>query len=102
MTASKIDNFQKNNCNIFHYCSNVIYCGYSLELCLFVLLRLNISVNKFSVMSGWSNGFQVITSTYRGVNVSLLKDFIRTAFNHIMINLFFKIAAKLLYELPAQ
>ena len=40
----------------------------------FVLLRLNVPVNNFSVMSGRSHHFLGITSTFLGVNVSLLKD----------------------------
>ena len=39
-----------------------------------VLLRLNVPVNIFSVMSGRSHRFLGITSTFRGVNMSLLKD----------------------------
>ena len=39
-----------------------------------VLLRLNAPVNNFSVMSGRSHSFLGITSTFQGVNVSLLKD----------------------------
>ena len=35
---------------------------------------LNIPVNNFSVMSGRSHRFLSITSTFQGVNVSLLKD----------------------------
>ena len=31
---------------------------------------LNVPVNNFSVMSGWSNRFLGITSTFQGVNVS--------------------------------
>ena len=44
----------------------------ALFLVLFVLM-LNIPVNNFSVMSGRSHRFLGITSTFRGVNVSLLK-----------------------------
>ena len=44
-----------------------------LFVCLFVLM-LNVQVNNFSVMSGRSHRFLGITSTFRGVNVSLLKD----------------------------
>ena len=40
-----------------------------------VLLRLNVPVNNFSVMSGRSHRFLGITSTFRGVNVSSFKDF---------------------------
>ena len=39
-----------------------------------VLLRLNVPINNFSVMLGWSRRFLRITVTFRGVNVSLLKD----------------------------
>ena len=39
-----------------------------------VLLRLYIPVNNFSVMLGRSHRFLGFTSTFRGVNVSLLKD----------------------------
>ena len=39
-----------------------------------VLLRLNIPVNIFSVRSRWSRRFLGITSSFQGVNVSLLKD----------------------------
>ena len=39
-----------------------------------VLLRLNIAVNDFSIMSGWSHCFLGSTTTFWGVNVSLLKD----------------------------
>ena len=42
-------------------------------VCLFVLM-LNVQVNKFSVMSGRSHRFLGITSTFRGVIVSLFKD----------------------------
>ena len=38
------------------------------------LLWLNVPVNDFSVMPGWSHRFLGITSTFRGVNVSLLKE----------------------------
>ena len=38
------------------------------------LLRLNVPVNNFSVMSGRSHRFLGISSTFRGVNESLLKD----------------------------
>ena len=41
--------------------------------CLFVLM-LNVPVNNAPVMSGQSHRFLGITSTFRGVNVSLLKD----------------------------
>ena len=34
------------------------------------LLRLNVQVNNFSVMSGWSHRFLGITSTFWEVNVS--------------------------------
>ena len=34
---------------------------------------LNVPVNNFSVMLGWSHRFLGITSTFRGVNVPLLK-----------------------------
>ena len=40
---------------------------------LFVLM-LNVPVNNFSAMSGRSHRFMGITSIFRGVNVSLLKD----------------------------
>ena len=40
-----------------------------------VLLRLNVPVNNFSVMSGQSHRFLGSTSTFRGINVSLLKVF---------------------------
>ena len=40
---------------------------------LFVLM-LNAPVNNVSVMSGQSHRFLGITTTFRGVNVSLLKD----------------------------
>ena len=46
---------------------------YKFLVCLFVLM-LNVLVNNFSVMSGRSHRFLCITSTFRGVNVSLLKD----------------------------
>ena len=39
-----------------------------------LVLMLNIPVNNFSAMSGRSHRFLGITSTFRGVNVSLLKD----------------------------
>ena len=39
-----------------------------------VVLRLKVPVNNFSVMSGRSHRFLGILSTFRGVNVSLLKD----------------------------
>ena len=39
-----------------------------------VFLRLNVPVNNFSFMSGRSHRFLGITSTFLGVNVSLLKD----------------------------
>ena len=45
-----------------------------LKIICLVLLRLNVPVNNFSVMLGRSHGFLGITSTFRGVNVSLLKD----------------------------
>ena len=38
------------------------------------LLWLNVPVNNFSVMSGRSQRFPGITSTFPGVNVSLLKE----------------------------
>ena len=38
--------------------------GYETFLSLFVL-RLNVPVNNFSVMSGWSHRFLGITSTFR-------------------------------------
>ena len=38
------------------------------------MLMLNVPVNNFPVMSGRSHGFLGITSSFRGVNVSLLKD----------------------------
>ena len=38
-----------------------------------VLFRLHVPVNNFSVMSGRSHRFLGITSTFREVNVSLLK-----------------------------
>ena len=40
-----------------------------LFVCFF-LLMLNVPVNNFSVISGWSHRFLGITSTFRGVNVS--------------------------------
>ena len=44
-------------------------------VCLFVLmLYYNVPVNNFSVMLGRSHHFLGITSTFRGVNVSLLKE----------------------------
>ena len=43
-------------------------------LSIFLLLRLDVPVNNFSVMSGRSHRFLGITSTFRGVNVSLLND----------------------------
>ena len=43
---------------------------------LFVLM-LNVPVNNFSVILGRSHRFLGITSTFQGVNVSLLKDTIR-------------------------
>ena len=39
-----------------------------------VLLRLNVPVNNFLVMSGQSHRFLGINSTFLGVSVSLLKD----------------------------
>ena len=45
-----------------------------LFLSFFLLLRLNVPVNNFSVMSGRSHRFLGITSTFRGVNVSLLNE----------------------------
>ena len=42
-------------------------------VCLYVLM-LNIPVNNFSVMLGWSHRFLGITSNFQGVNVFLLKD----------------------------
>ena len=41
------------------------------------LLMLNVPVNNFSVMSGRSHLLLGITSTFRGVNVSLFNDTIR-------------------------
>ena len=41
--------------------------------CVFVLM-LNVPVNNFSVMLGQSHHFLCLTSTFRGVNVSLLND----------------------------
>ena len=46
-------------------------------VCL-IMLMLNIPVNNFLVMSGQSHHFLGITSTFRGVNVSLLKDGVST------------------------
>ena len=40
---------------------------------LFVLM-LNVPVNNFAVMSGRNHRFMGITSTFWGVNVSLVKD----------------------------
>ena len=42
-------------------------------VCLFVLM-LSVTVNNFSVLSGRSLRYLGITNTFRGVNVSLLKD----------------------------
>ena len=59
-------------CNILRF-----YASLNENNCLvLVLLRLNVPVNNFSVMSGRSHRFLGITytSTFRGVNVSLLKD----------------------------
>ena len=42
-------------------------------MCVF-LLMLNVPVNNFSVMSARSHRFLGITSTFWGINVSLLKD----------------------------
>ena len=46
--------------------------GHLAQLFLFCLfrLRLYISVNNFSVMSGWSHRYLGITSTFWEVNVS--------------------------------
>ena len=44
------------------------------KFCFLIVLMLNVSVNNFPVMSGRSHRFLGITSTFRGVNVSLLKD----------------------------
>ena len=53
-----------------YFISSIWFC---LFVCLFVLI-LNVPVNNFSVMSGRSHLFPAITITFRGVNVSLLKD----------------------------
>ena len=39
-----------------------------------IVFMLNVSVNNFPVMSGRSHRFLGITSTFRGVKVSLLKE----------------------------
>ena len=44
-----------------------------LFVCLFVLM-LKVPVNNFSVMSERSHRFLGITSTFRGIKVSLRKD----------------------------
>ena len=48
-----------------HICIEMICTSFGL-----VLLRLNVPVNNFSVMSGRSHHFLGITSSFRGVNVS--------------------------------
>ena len=45
-----------------------------MGMAVLVLLRLKVPVKKNSVMSGRSHRFLGITSTFQGVNVSLLKD----------------------------
>ena len=56
--------------------SQMISMMFNEERGLFVLM-LNITVNNFSVISGRSHRFLGITSTFRGVNVSLIKDITR-------------------------
>ena len=51
-------------------------------LCLLVLM-LNVPVNNFSVMSGRSHRFLGITSSFWGVNVSLLKDTTRQRYHMV-------------------
>ena len=72
---------------MFYYCITIIQAKCALIRKIFtkyfvgtrdlVLLRLNVTVNNFSVMSGRSNRFLGITCTFRGVNVSFLKDITR-------------------------
>ena len=59
---------------VFSLSNGVDTCLYNLVL---VLLSLNVPVNNFSVMSGRSHRLLGITSTFRRVNVSLLKDITR-------------------------
>ena len=47
---------------------------YEFMFWFLVLLRLNVPVNNCSVMSGRGHRFLGITSTFRGINVSMLKD----------------------------
>ena len=51
-----------------------IYLAAAVSIVCFFVLRLNVPVNNFSVMSERSHSFLGITSTFRGVNVSLLKE----------------------------
>ena len=56
----------------FNECCNRVYFIERVFVCLFVL-RLNVPVNNFSVMSGWSQRFLGLTSTV-GSSCVLLMD----------------------------
>ena len=68
-------------------------------VCLFVL-RLNIPVNNFSVMSGWSHRFLGITSTFRGVKcLALESDTLPQSHHAPRFRLSYKICFELMFLL---
>ena len=66
-----------NNYGLLYQLSRVCLCLFNefiQKIFFFSLLRLNVPVNNFSVMSGQNHRFLGIIGTFRGVNVSLLKN----------------------------